>query len=193
VKGDRVLATIRGANPGKWEWEKVGPVGDGLRIQVEAFFPKKKLVKDASDDYFKIVSPEIPSTVTRPTVKILSPNGGEIWMVGSKQTIKWIVETAAPAAVSGADVPQTFGGVSQIVKISLSRDGGTTWEILADKLGLLSSEWEWTVPDIVADKCRIRVTLLDELSAELCKDVSDADFRIRLSDVGTPSDVNPQH
>jgi len=193
VKGDHVLVTIRRENPGKWEWEKVGPVGDGLRIQVEAFFPGKKTVRDASDKPFAIVAADIPVAVTPPTVKVLSPNGGEVWTVGSKQTIKWVAEPASEGAVSGTDVPQTVAQKTQLVKISLSRDGGTTWEILADRPDLTSSAWEWTIPDIVADKCRVRVTVLDKQLSEICRDISDADFQLVPSSMGEHPGEHPEH
>lgn len=193
AKGDRVLVTIRGENPGKWEWDKVGPVGDGLRIQVEAFFPDKKTARDASDEYFAIVAADIPVAVTQPTVKVLTPNGGEVWTVGSAQMITWVAEPAPEGIVSGTDVPQTFGQKTQLVKISLSRDGGTTWEILADRPDLTSSAWAWTIPDIVADKCRVRVTVLDKQLSEICRDVSDADFRLVPSSVGEHPEEHPEH
>jgi hypothetical protein len=191
VKGNRLLATIRGENPGKWEWDKVGPVGDGMKIQVEAFFPEKKKASDVSDEYFAVVAQEVMVEGAQPAVKILSPNGGEIWKVGSKHLIKWTASPASQKSVSGADVTQTLAHVTEVVRFSLSRDGGTTWEVVADRLELASSEWEWTVPDIVGDKCRVRVAQLDQKSAEICKDDSDADFQIIASDTGVHHDENP--
>jgi len=193
VKGSRLLATIRGDNPGKWEWEKVGPVGDGMKIQVEAFFPGKKKASDVSDEYFAIVAQDIPVGFTPPTVKLTAPNGGEIWKVGSKHLIKWTASPAAQKSVSGADVTQTLAHVTEVVRFSLSRDGGTTWEVVADRLELAGSEWEWTVPDIVGDKCRVRVAQLDQKSAEICRDDSNADFQIIASDTGVHPDETPQH
>jgi hypothetical protein len=195
VKGNRLLATIRGEGEktGKWEWDKAGPVGDGMKIQVEAFFPGKKKASDVSDEYFAIVAQDIPVEFTPPTVKITSPNGGEIWKVGSKHLIKWTAQPAPQKSVSDADVARKFARVSEVVKISLSRDGGTTWQVAADRLELETSEWEWTIPDIVGDKCRLRVALLDQKSSEICKDDSDADFRIIASDTGVHPDETPQH
>lgn len=172
-KADRVLATIYKVNPGKWEWVKVGTVAEGLKIQVEAFYPKKKLVKDASDDYFSIVLPAI--SYIPPSLTVLSPNGGEVWKVGSKETIKWHLEEMKPE-----DLPRPEA--SLLFMVSLSRDGGETYEILVSDLSFATSEWEWALPDVVADKCLLKVSLVDQKSEELCKDVSDAYFRIVPSD-----------
>jgi hypothetical protein len=40
---------------------------------------------DESDDYFTI----IPATVTPSSIKVISPNGGEVWQQGTTQTIRW--------------------------------------------------------------------------------------------------------
>lgn len=57
-------------------------VADGAyRIQV---CQSGTLICDSSDSYFKIVTP-----VTRQSVKVITPNGGEQWEKGSQQTINW--------------------------------------------------------------------------------------------------------
>jgi hypothetical protein len=46
-------------------------------------------------------------------VTVVAPNGGGVWPINSTQTIQW-----------------SSNGFPGNVKIELSRDGGTTWEVL---------------------------------------------------------------
>jgi hypothetical protein len=198
VKENRVLGMLRGENPGKWEWDKVGPVGDAMKIRVEAFFPEKRRVRDESDVAFAIVAqgaaaataPSMQATpateIALPVIKILSPSGGEIWKVGSKHVIKWSEKPVLPKSATGTEVTLLFN-------VALSRDGGKTWEVAADHLKLTSSDWEWTIPDAVSDNCRVRVTLLDEKDAPVAAGESDADFRIVPSDMGVHHDEGQMH
>jgi hypothetical protein len=193
VKGSRELVTIRGENPGKWTWEKVGPIGEAMKIQVDAYLPDKKKVTGASDDYFAIVARKTLDATVVPACKVLSPNGGETWKVGSKHMIKWTSHAAPLAGTSAAEASPKSAGVTEIVRITLSRDAGKTWEVVADRLELKSASWEWAVPNAVSDKCRLRVALLDEKSSETCQDASDADFRIVPADVAVPRNERPTH
>lgn len=62
-------------------------------------------IGDASDSYFTIVNMSTPSTVS-----VLSPNGGESWVEGSYQTIRW--------SSNGSDA-------NQAVEINLERKSPT--------------------------------------------------------------------
>ncbi|UCD37190.1 MAG: T9SS type A sorting domain-containing protein [Fidelibacterota bacterium] len=74
------------------------------------------------------------------TVKVVVPNGGEIWPPNTEQTIEWV---------------QT--GVST-VNITYSDDGGVTWQAIA--LGITASQgsYAWTTPEIISASCRVRIT-----------------------------------
>jgi hypothetical protein len=89
--------------------------------------------------------------VTPSPISILSPNNGESWRIGSKQTIRW------SAAVSGS------------VKVLISRNGGITWTTVSKKTandgGLI---WKVTKPTAV--QAIIRVCSL--INSSVCADSS---------------------
>jgi len=99
-----------------------------------------------------IVSAASPSTIT-----VVSPNGGEYWIAGTSQTIRW-----KSSSVTGN------------VRIDLSRDGGSTWAtIIANTRNDGSEPWTVTIP--ATTKARIRVV---SLTNPAIFDISDRDFEI---------------
>ena len=95
-----------------------------------------------------------------------SPNGREIWIVGSKHNITWF-----PSAVA------------QWVTLEYSTDSGVTWNLIYGG-NSDSGLHEWTVPDTPTTNARVRVTqfFADEYWGKLYiteyADMSDADFSI---------------
>lgn len=91
------------------------------------------------------------------SITIISPNGNDVWAVGSLQTIKWI-----------------SNGVTGAVRIQISRDGGTTFELIQDYVPNVGF-YSWTVQAPVAFQAIIRITSNDDPNIF---DVSDASFTI---------------
>jgi hypothetical protein len=111
---------------------------------------------DQSDAVFIIKNPP------EPIITIIQPNGGEDWSIGSQQIIKWFSKD-----------------ISSSVKIELSRNGGSLWEVLSEDITVNANEsgisqFDWTINTPASDDCLIKVTALDG-SAD---DVSDAAFII---------------
>jgi len=104
-----------------------------------------------SDDYnFTTTGPAI-------TITVISPNGGEYWTIGSKQTINW-----------------TSAGVTGNVRIQLSRNGGLTWTtIIASTPNDGSQAW-WVIWP-ATDQARIRVV---SIANPTISDISDGNFTI---------------
>ncbi|MBI1992639.1 MAG: hypothetical protein HYS71_05350, partial [Candidatus Omnitrophica bacterium] len=91
-----------------------------------------------------------------------APNGGEIWGVGSTQTISWI---------SGGTIPN--------VKLEYSRDNFATATLITASTPNVSNvggSFAWTVPDAISSTAKIRVT---DLNDSAVYDVSDANFTVR--------------
>ena len=91
-----------------------------------------------------------------PQITVTSPNGGEEYLAGSALTIAW--------NCSHVDK----------VRIELSRDGGATWETLADSASTPPRTFTWTVSGPASDNCRVRVSDADGKA----QDESDAAFSI---------------
>jgi hypothetical protein len=111
---------------------------------------------DVSDNVFSIVS-LVPGSIT-----LRSPNGGETWLAGSLQEIKW----------------NSSGDINHVT-ITYSTDNGTTWKTIA-KTATNDGSFNWTIPDTVSDKCLVQVTSNDEFSDPKPSDVSDSVFSIVL-------------
>jgi hypothetical protein len=83
---------------------------------------------------------------------VISPNGGEVWVVGSVHDIEW-------------------SGLSSPFTIEYSTNSGGTWLPVASEVG--SSPYPWTIPNTPSFNCRVKVT--NRLHQW---DVSDDDFAI---------------
>lgn len=72
-------------------------------------------------------------------VKVVSPNGGQHWEVGSSQTVTW-----------------DFYGVAN-VKIEYSIDSWTTWNTIGSTMSASAKSYTWTVPNAASTNCMIRI------------------------------------
>jgi hypothetical protein len=99
-------------------------------------------------------------------ITLTSPNGGESWGAGTRQTITWIF--------SGTDVP---------VMIELSRDGGSTWTTI--NYGTKGGSQVWRVTGEATNEARIKVR---SLGVPATFDISDENFTI-----GQPITVTSPH
>jgi hypothetical protein len=60
---------------------------------------------DSSDGDFKIINQQV---TTQGGIQVLSPNGGEVWKIGSTQTIIWQDGALATCSNCGAPAPQSY-------------------------------------------------------------------------------------
>ena len=102
------------------------------------------------------------SGVPPATMTVTSPNGGEIWQVGSSQNITW-----------------TSSGTSGTVKIEYSTNNGTSWTTVIASTPDDGSQ-TWTVPNAPSTTCLVRVSDTDGSPV----DVSNAVFSITPSSGG---------
>ncbi|MDZ7341414.1 MAG: T9SS type A sorting domain-containing protein [candidate division KSB1 bacterium] len=127
-------------------WAVTGPASTNCRIRISDIDGNPS---DISDNAF---------TIKESFITITSPNGGETWRVGTTQTITWI-----------------SAGTSGQVKIELSRNGGSTWEILfANTPDDQTQAWSVTAP--AATNCLLKISDVDGSPM----DQSDGVFAIRL-------------
>lgn len=91
-----------------------------------------------------------------PSIRVVSPNGGESWTASASQTIRWVASGVAD------------------VRVELSLDG-TTWTTLAASTPAAAGQLVVTAPAATSSAARIRVTAVP---AGTPSDVSDAAFAI---------------
>ena len=95
-------------------------------------------------------------------VAVIAPNGGEVWGIGSNQTIRWAA--ADDVGVTG-------------IELEYSVDGGASFPyIIASDLPNTGS-YLWVVPATPAQHARLRLTARDAVG-NATVDTSDADFEI---------------
>jgi hypothetical protein len=105
---------------------------------------------DVSNAFFQL------SDGSGPSLTLLQPNGGELWVAGTDETIQW----------ESRDIPSK-------VKLEYSPDGGDHWHLINTNL-TNNGTFEWTVPDTSSITCLVRIaTTANEYS-----DISDDYFTI---------------
>lgn len=131
----------------------------------------KVIARDASGNAGeKTAGPYTVHDGNNPTVKILSPNGGEVFPMGSTQTISWDVSAK-----------------NAIASITLYFDSNGTSGVVAHLNGGGSGTYAWNVPDNFSTtdgKIRIYVQDVNGNSAE---DSSDGPFSVRDTSAPPPA------
>jgi|GEM_PF-3770809 len=140
-------------NDGSEPWTVTGPTSTCARIRVIS--NANPAVWDMSDRTFTI-------DATPPRVTVISPNGGEVWRVGSTQTIRW----------SASDDIQVTR-----IDIFYSTDGGRSWRSIARDLTNTGS-YSWRVPNTPSTNCLVRIVAYDA-AGNAGYDISDRPFTIR--------------
>jgi hypothetical protein len=134
-------------NDGTHTWLVTGPATTQGRIRVKSV--TDPTVSDMSDANV---------TFGGGGITVVSPNGGEVWAIGSSHHITW-----------------GFFGLAGNVKIELSRNGGVTWvTLVASTPNDLVHTWVVTGPATAL--ARIRVT---SVTNPLVSDTSNANFTIQ--------------
>lgn len=98
-----------------------------------------------------------------PTVKVLSPNGGEGWQLGSTQNVTW--EANSPYGVSKISLYSDYDGQVDAINSNLQNTGGYQWSIP------LNSNYAGT-------KIKLKVKAQDAQNSYTAEDSSDEYFSI---------------
>ena len=106
-------------------------------------------------------SPTVTPTPTAPPLRIIQPNGGEVWLMRNVQEIKW----------NGANLSN-----SDRVIIQYSRNGGATWFRIAQDVPALSFSYSWQVDNFPTTQGRVKILLQGNRSIT---DQSDANFNVQ--------------
>ena len=104
---------------------------------------------------FRVIPGVLP-----PQVHVISPNGGEGYVLGSVVPFAWVASSDGPIVR---------------VALGLSRDGGSTWESIADSVANTGT-YDWASTGPGSATCRLRVTAYDQRVGS--EDVSDGDWRL---------------
>lgn len=140
----------------QWPVPKPTKTKTGCFLKVNGYNNSNKVIgTDRSDRPFTIE-----------VVKLTSLNGGEPLVGGEVCAITWAThETIRPVMKA---------------RIYYSRDGGTTWK-LVEMLPGDPRSYDWAVPNVTSNKCKVKVVLKDAGGNTVGSDVSDALFPIHAS------------
>jgi RHS repeat-associated protein len=141
------VITSSTTNNGSYSWTIPGTISSNCFVRICSI---EGAVLDVSPAAFSVVQPP-PAAIT-----VITPNGGENWMVGSIQDITWSTE-----------------GVVGEVKIEYTSDGTNYTEIINSTSN--SGSYSWTIPDDVSNDCKVRIS---ESSDGDPSDLSNSTFSI---------------
>lgn len=108
-----------------------------------------------------------------PIVQVATPNGGEVWSTGTRQTVRW----------------RSFGGLAGTVRIELLRDGLDPVTI-ATGVPVADERYRWAIPVRLAGSTGAQVRVTSE-SDPAITDASDAPFRLVRTRVRVKSPNTP--
>ncbi|MCR4416814.1 MAG: choice-of-anchor D domain-containing protein [Ignavibacteria bacterium] len=92
------------------------------------------------------------------SIQVTKPNGGEIWYLNQHKLIEW-----------------TSTNVNN-VKIEISTNNGSTWNLIATNIAAQSGSYEWLVTGSASEQCLIKISSLENPNVF---DISDNTFSIR--------------
>jgi hypothetical protein len=98
------------------------------------------------------------------TITLISPNGGEYIQGGSTRTIRWRI---------------TMGGGFARFRILFSNNAGSSYsDTITDNVATTETLYNWTVPTLNCNTCRVMVQILDGVDNVMCEDASNSNFTI---------------
>lgn len=136
------------ANTGGFSWTVPNTATTGCRIRVRDLDGNPS---DTSNGDFEIYQPS--------SINLTSPNGGELYQVGSAQLITW-----------------KTGGPVETASLEYSGDDGASWLEIISSTGNTGT-YNWTVPDAVSSLCKVRITGYSANSKPV-RDISNKVFEI---------------
>lgn len=136
---DWIILNNNLSNTGSFTWQIAGSASNSCLIKVTDVSGN---IFDVSDNYF-VLSALTPPPSPEPTLKLLIPNGGEVWEIKSQQKIKW-----------------SSTGILNQVKLVYSTDNGNHWQTILESMEN-KKEYLWTVTGPASKECLVRVMDLD--------------------------------
>ncbi len=156
------IATVNDVASGSYSWTvpNVETQNAYVRISSGGF-------GDRSDTAFEI------SKKVQPQLHITRPDGGEIFISGTKEMITWDITDG----VTGLKIEYRIGAGS--------------WLPIADNVAMSLGRYEWTIPDFTSEQnsCLVRISDVANLSNQ---DISDSSFVMRppIAGVGAIAGVS---
>ncbi len=105
---------------GSFLWEDIPDMpSETVKVRVSAMMDSSK--NDVSDDYFTIFDS------TEPFIRVVSPNGGELWKSSTAREIKWVYKNVQ-GNVYIEYSKDNFVSDLHVIAIDIENDGSFLWE-----------------------------------------------------------------
>ncbi len=117
----------------------------------------KVRISDAQDGSPSDDSNNLFSITPAPSIKVTSPNGGEVWRTGTQQTITYTSE----------NIPN--------IKIEYTTDGGANWTTITNSTPSVGAYTWDNIPNLTSYQCKIKVS---DAMFGTPSDISDNNFTI---------------
>jgi len=149
-------------NGSNWHTVISSTVNDGVyswRVPNVSSTQCRVRINDAADETPSDISDKVFS-IFSPSLTVTSPNGGEMWEVGSTNDITW-----------------TTTDTVEDVKIELSTNNGESWSTVISSTSN-DGVYSWKVPDSESSTSTLCLVRISEMSTAGPSDTSDAVFTI---------------
>jgi hypothetical protein len=179
----------------------VGTAVAGSREDATAFLPNRVLIArvvsgsnpaDTTSAFGGVIqsmtsyAPGCPNysqpITTQPSIQVLSPNGGEVWQVGSTQMVKWT--SSNPGPTCGVDQASNACAQNKIDVIRLRNSSGQEINLLTNTLN--DGTEQIIVPSLPTGSYTLEIKTFAQIGYSVM-DTSDASFNIVA---GTQSTVS---
>jgi hypothetical protein len=106
-------------------------------------------------------------TIYKPTLTVLSPNGGEVWQSGRTRAITW------------------SSSLTDSIRLEYSTNNGTTWSLINNNVDGSLGTFNWQIPDTISSvTALVRAT---NLTSTFISDISDNPFTISRLELLSPN------
>jgi hypothetical protein len=127
-------------------------------------------ISDAADNDPTDMSDGMFSILPAPSIKVVSPNGGEVIQYNTTTEIQWTSENV------------------MFVKIEYTTNGGASWNVITNSVESIGT-YSWkTVPNISSKQCRIRIS---DAANGTSSDISDNNFEITNAIIKSIKVISP--
>lgn len=120
-------------------------------------------VRAAGDStLFDVSAATFSIIIGTPSITLLSPNGGEVFLQNTpNHIISW-----------------TGTGIGNTIKLEYSTDAGASWNVIINSFASANNMYYWFTPNVLSNQCLIRVSSISNPSLT---DNSNAEFSITSS------------
>lgn len=140
----RVLVSFDGG--AHWDTLQARTIAQSYRWTVPPRASDNVILRIESITDPRIVTESAPFAIGAPTLTVIAPNGGEQWIVGTQQTIRW-----------NSDF------VSRI-RIDYSTDGGNRWQLISISYDATLQSYQWTIPNTPTTQALVRLRRIGDTS-----------------------------